>query len=172
MDDPFDLLQIEPGFEIDEAALQSRFLAQSAQCHPDRFADPLEQADAADRMSRVTQAYRVLRDPESRARALLALRGGSAEPGTDAGQALPPDLLMEVMEVREAMEEAIASQDSAALAKLRAWAQGEQSQRLENIAMLFGQPASDKNTAAIRLELNALRYMVRMLEQMPEEGVA
>ncbi|XAL99495.1 hypothetical protein OT109_18185 [Phycisphaeraceae bacterium D3-23] len=168
MDDPFGFLGIEPTFELDAAALQARFLAESSRCHPDRFADPLAQADAADRMSRVTQAHRVLRDPESRARALLVLRGGSATPGDDNAKALPPDLLMEVMEVRESLDDAIASEDTAAIEKHRAWAEAERAGRLKKIASLFEQPASEKNAAALRLELNALRYIVRMLEQMPD----
>ncbi|MEM9416077.1 MAG: Fe-S protein assembly co-chaperone HscB [Planctomycetota bacterium] len=167
MDDPFELLGIEPVFELDPSTLQAQFLSASARCHPDRFTDPLEQADAADRMSRVTQAYRQLSDPESRAHALLALRGDSADTEGEATKALPPDLLMEMMEVREALDDAIALGDQPSIEKHRDWAQQKQADYLTSIGKLFEEPPSEQNSAAIRLELNALRYMVRMLEQMP-----
>ena len=77
MGDPFKTLETEPAFGLDLEGLRARFLDASSRCHPDRFTDPIEQADAADQMSRLTEAYRVLRDPEARAHALLARRGGT-----------------------------------------------------------------------------------------------
>lgn len=164
MDNPFALLDLEPRFDLDADVLQDRFLAESARCHPDRFADPLEQADAADRMSRVTEAYRVLGDPESRANALLALRGG---PGKSDDKSLPPAMLMEMMEVRESMEEAVAGNDAPAIEKHRAWAADKRGEHLTAIGKLFEQAPGDTNAAAIRLQLNGLRYIERMLEQLP-----
>ena len=164
MQDPFALLELEVRFDLDPAALESRFLDVSSRCHPDRFTDPLEQADAADRMSQVTAAYQTLRDDEQRANALLALRGG---PGKSDDKSLPPELLMEMMEVRESLDEAVAGGDAAAIEKHRAWAVEKRGEHLVTIGTLFMQDPSDKNAAAIRLQLNGLRYIERMLEQMP-----
>lgn len=167
MQDPFDLLGIDPTFALDRQDLEDRFLAASARCHPDRFTDPLDQADAADRMSQLTEAHRVLRDDEQRARALLAIRqGGSTGSGGD-DQALPPDLLMEMMEVREALDDAVSLDDQDAIEKHRVWAHEKQADYLTSIAKLFEEAPSDTNAAAIQLQLNGLRYIVRMLEQMP-----
>jgi len=167
MQDPFALLDLEVRFDLDPAALEARFLAESSRCHPDRFSDPLDQADAAERMSRVTEAYQTLRDDESRARALLAIRqGGGAGPGGD-DKSLPPELLMEMMEVRESLDDAVAGGDAEVVEKHRTWATGKRAEHLAAIAKLFAEEPSDKNAAAIRLQLNALRYMERMLEQMP-----
>ena len=76
----------------------------SAQMHPDRFPDPIEQAQAVEQMSLLTMAYRLLSDPESRARELLRLSGVETDRDRDK---LPPDLLMQVMDVREEMESAL-----------------------------------------------------------------
>lgn len=172
MQDPFALLDLEVRFDVDPATLEQRFLAASSRCHPDRFSDPLDQADAAERMSRVTEAYQTLRDDESRARALLQLRlgegitsGGDTSGGDD--KALPPELLMEVMEVRESLDEAVAEGDAEAIEKHRAWATEKRREHLSAIGKLFEDEPGNKNAAAIRLQLNALRYMERMLEQMP-----
>ncbi len=65
----------------------------------------------------VNEAWRVIRDPLARALALLDLHGA---PLRDADRATPA-LLMEVMELREALE--AARGDAAAIAPLRAQVQ-------------------------------------------------
>lgn len=168
MDNPFALLGFEPAFGLDLDRLEARFLDASARCHPDRFSDPLDQADAADQMSRLTEAYQALRDPEQRAKALLRLRGEAANPDD---KTLPPELLMEMMEVRESLDEAVTSGDAAEIERHRRWAEGKRADHLAALDKLFLLEAGEKNTAAIRLQLNGLRYIERMLEQMPGEDV-
>ena len=163
MVDPFSLLGLEPRFDLDETELQRRFLAESSANHPDRFADPLDQADAAERSSAINQAHQTLVDPESRARALLKLLGVSM----DANDAtLPPAMLMEVMEIREEMEQAIADQDHPTLDRLRTWALDQRQAHLSELTTRF--EASPVDTAAVQKALNALRYTQRMLDQMPD----
>jgi molecular chaperone HscB len=165
--DPFAMLDLPRRYAVDEAELHRRFVSASSATHPDRFADPLDQADATERASLINQAYRVLRDPMSRAEALLKLMG--EDPG-DAG-ALPPDLLMQVMEAREEMEDAAAGDDAEAMRRLTAWAEAQRAERLGAIADAFaaidaGGAADHRDRVrAIRLHLNALRYFRRMLEQ-------
>lgn len=170
MDDPFDVLGLDPRFELDEADLHRRFIAASAATHPDRFVDPLEQADAAERSAAVNEAYRVLRDPVARAEALLVRLGG---PAKEQDKSLPPDLLMEMMEVREEMEEAIETRDRTTLDRLRTWAEEQRADRLATVSNHFARAQAADSPAEelkrIRLELNALRYFARMLEQMPAD---
>ncbi len=163
-DDPFATLGLDRRFDLDETELRQRFLSASAQAHPDRFTDPLDQADAVEAMSRLTDAHRELADPESRARALLRLSGLESDGDRDK---LPPDLLMQVMEVREELEAAVEENDQGALERLRAWAHDERGQRLSALAGHFANTLDADSAAAVRLELNALRYVQRMLEQMP-----
>jgi len=164
LEDPFELLGVDRRFELDQEALRRRFLDASARMHPDRFPDPFEQAEAVEQMSRLTDAYRVLCDPESRARALLRLSGLEAEGDRDK---LPPDLLMEVMEVREALESAVESGDREELDRLRAWASAQRQIYLARLGELLEGDLDADKAAQARLQLNALRYMERMLEQMP-----
>jgi len=167
MPDPFDTLGVEPRFDLDADDLHRRMIALSAQAHPDRHTDPFEQAQAAEQASLINQAYRTLADPERRANALLARLGG---PAKEDDQSLPPDLLIEVMEVREELEEAIAGQDAPTIQRLRAWARQQRTQRLAAVAELFAAGGDAGSMGkAVRLELNALRYFERMLEQMPAE---
>src|SRR6201986_4989160 len=94
---------------IDTAALEKSFYAQSRKLHPDRFASrPLaEQESALAASSQLNDAYRTLRDPISRTEYLLALEGIRLEgqsraptdapgvPGTEKKQVAPADLLEE-----------------------------------------------------------------------------
>lgn len=163
-DDPFAIFGIERRFSIDEHALRQAFFKASAKQHPDRFVDPIEQADAVEAMSKLTDSYRVLSDPELRARTLLALSGLELPEDKDR---LPPDLLMEVLEVREEMEDAVSSNNVAELDRLRAWANNQREMYLNKLGKLLDDELDAGKASQVRLELNALRYMQRMLEQMP-----
>jgi len=168
MSDPFDLLNLTPRFDLDPDQLQAAFLRESARRHPDRFTDPLEQADAAEAMSQITLAHQTLRDPESRANALLALSGYADR---EDNKSLPPNLLMEMMEVREDMEQAIDSGDAEKLEKLHRWAKAKREEHLATIASTFASPMDTDSAKKVRLELNTLRYIARMIEQLPPDVI-
>lgn len=163
MPDPFAALGLPRKFDLDEAELHDRYVKAAAATHPDRFTDPVDQAEAADRAALLNEAYQTLLDPEKRANALLVTLGGAAK---EDDNALPPDLLMDMMDVRERMEEAIATEDAAALAELRAWAASKRDEHLANVTALLSGDAPQLKP--VRMELNALRYIERMLEQMPD----
>lgn len=170
MRDAFETLGLPVRFDLDLAELQKRFIQSSAAAHPDRHIDPVAQAEAADRAAAINEAFRVLRAPESRAEVLLALLGG---PSKESDKALPPDLLMEMMEARERMEEAVASKDTATLKELGDWARDRRASHLKRLGELFAtaqeSQGPDRALAlkSCRLEVNALRYFQRMIEQAP-----
>ena len=164
-DDPFELLGVDRHFDLDDQALRRRFLDLSAKMHPDRHTDPFEQAKAVEQMSRITDAYRILCDPESRARTILRLSGMEDEGDKDK---LPPDLLMEVMEVREELEVAIDTSNRGELDRLRSWAIEQRDAYLQQLGGLLEGPIDAQAASQARLKLNALRYMQRMLDQIPE----
>lgn len=125
--------------------------------------------------ARVNDAHKVLADDEERANYLLALRGG---PGKDDNKTLPPDFLQKMLMVREEMEEAQQSGDQTALAAFETQAKEERVTLLKAIAALFRgldsadpEPVKVQRRIQIRVHLNALRYIERMLEQVhPTEG--
>ena len=167
MQDPFQTLNMPPRFDLNEAELHAAFIRLSAEHHPDRHTDPVDQAQAAEKAAEVNQAYNLLRNPETRADALLKLKGG---PAKEDDKSLPPDLLMEMMEIREQLEQAAADNNQAQLDLHRAWAGEQRDKHLTTIADLFRQhpnKLSDDAAKNIRLELNTLRYIQRMIDQMP-----
>jgi molecular chaperone HscB len=104
---------------IDTAALEKAFYAQSRKLHPDRFASrPVAEQEAAlAASSRLNDAYRTLRDPIARTEYLLQLEGIQMEEqsraatdaaraaGTEKKQVAPPDLLEEAFELNMQLEE-------------------------------------------------------------------
>ena len=175
MDNPFEILGVPQTFDQDDQALHRRFLELSAAHHPDRHPDPLDQARAVEQASLINHAYRIVKDPESRANALLDVLGGSSK---EQDRSLPPELLMEMMQKREELEQAQDQDDAQAVNELLAWAESGREQHFEKIAALFRQatqttdsetgPSTEKRDALlqeIRLELNTLRYIQRMAAQ-------
>ena len=146
------------------------WLKQSAMLHPDRIRDPLERMDAADRLAELNDARLTLADDERRANALHALLGG---PSARDDQSLPDGFLMEIMEVREAMETALSDEGDAGRSRFESWAQDRRVQHLSAITTGFETLESldsetDRSAAlrAVRVELNAWRYIERMIEQL------
>lgn len=164
MPDPFETLGLPPKFDIAQADLRAAYLARVSRLHPDALGTD-------DEAAQINDAKKVLEDPESRARALLARldpqsdppsdppsdKGGAADPSV-----LPDGFLMEIMEIREAMESA---SDPARFQEL---ADARRTAHIARVSRLFAaaDPPSDAQLAEIRAELNAWRYTERMIEQI------
>ena len=166
----FDILGIDKVFDLDMDDVQRKYVKLGAANHPDKFVDPIEQMDAAERISEINAAYHTVKDPESRANELLRAMGGASK---EEDKSLPPTLLMEMMEIREELEEAIEKEDRETLEKLKSWSLEEKLEYLGMLSQMFGKAANGKldvkTAGEIRMHLNALRYIERMLEEFPEE---
>jgi molecular chaperone HscB len=113
MPDYFSAFGLPRHLNVDLAALEKSFYAQSRKLHPDRFAakPAAEQDTALAESSLLNDAYRTLRDPIARTQHLLTLEGVELEEqskaateaarasGTEKKQLIPPDLLEEVFEL-------------------------------------------------------------------------
>ena len=116
--DHFELLGLKPGFAVDRDALDRAWREVQARVHPDRHAagSAQERRVAMQWASRATEAYRTLRSPLARARYLCERAGVDLQVETNT--AMTPAFLMQQMEWREALSEARASRDTAALEAL------------------------------------------------------
>ena len=102
----FDLFGLSPIYSIEGEALERSYREIQSKVHPDRFAHA---GDAERRASlqwttRVNEAYRTLKDPVQRAKHLLELHG--VDLAFETNTAMPPEFLMQQMELRESLEEA------------------------------------------------------------------
>ncbi|HEX4856828.1 MAG TPA: Fe-S protein assembly co-chaperone HscB [Limnobacter sp.] len=100
----FEIFGLPCRFELDSAALSASYLKLQSQTHPDRFANasPQEKRLAVQWATRVNEAYKRLQNPMERAIYWCELHGENPR-GQQSN--LPPALLMQQMEWREALEE-------------------------------------------------------------------
>jgi DnaJ-domain-containing protein 1 len=103
--DLFDVLQEPRRPWIDTAALKKKFLALSAETHPDRVhnASPARKEAAHQQYLEIHAAYNCLRDPKARLRHLLELERGAKPQEVDR---VPPGLLELFMEISRSTREA------------------------------------------------------------------
>jgi molecular chaperone HscB len=100
--DHFALLSLPRSFDIDPQRIDKAYRSMQMLLHPDKFSQSCrtEQAHSLSHAAQVNVAYSVVKDPLERAQYLLNLFG-IPEPTT-----VDPALLAEVLETREAIEEA------------------------------------------------------------------
>lgn len=173
MGDAFDTLGLPARFDLDPARIQRAFLQRTAGLHPDHGARPEDEAASAS----LNAARAVLDDPEQRAGALLSRLGG---PSKEQDRSLPDGFLMEMMEVRERIE--AERKDPDARERWEDWGESRRRGHMERVKNLFAQATGPEGgpplpqgpeasvLKAIRRELNAWRYIERMLEQLGEDA--
>jgi molecular chaperone HscB len=104
--DYFAIFGIEKKLALDVEDLQRRFYANSREWHPDRHAraGALQLAYAEEASATLNDAWRILRNPVTRAE--YVLKGEGFDIGEQRGRDVPPELLEEVFELNMALEEA------------------------------------------------------------------
>ena len=162
--DPFATLGVPRSFALEPAMLQRAYLRASAKRHPDLAGDLA--GDESINSAAINAARDLLADPERRAGVLLALLGG---PGAGEDASLPDGFLMEILEVREEVESARG--DATATAEWESWADARRAEYIERVGSMFesveGDASADaQELRAIRQELNAWRYIERLIEQL------
>lgn len=169
MADPFDTLGLKATFDLDAPAIRRAYLARVAAVHPDSAQLDAAQADAADdarSTATLNDAKRTLEDPERRASALLARLGG---PTKEQDKSLPAGFLMDIMELRKGVEDALASGRADARERVAQDAASRREVHIARVSEMFRSlgPTPDRAAlVAIRTELNAWRYVERLIEQL------
>ena len=152
-------------YEVDLAALEEKYLAISRNIHPDKYAvaGPEMQAFALRASAAVNQAYDVLRDPIHRAEYLLESAGG---PSATQNKQVPPDMLGQVMTLREGIDEAKAANDQDVLLEAIRDRLVAQRRGIEKrIAALCRDldAAGEATKNELRVQLNAMKYVANLL---------
>lgn len=157
--DLFGRLGLVPSFDIEAAALDKVYFAQQRQLHPDRFRAKTarEQAFAQAHAADLNEAYEVLRDPLSRAVALLRRKGLGID-DADGVTVHDKALLIEAMESREALDEA---QNVASVDAIAQRAAQDAEAVIRSLSAYF---AADDLDAAVRATLR-LKYLRKLAEE-------
>jgi len=101
----FDLFGLEEKLNLDVKSLQKQFYALSRELHPDfhQGGTTAEQSQSLEASSLLNQAFLTLKDKEKRLLYVIGLHLGNI---TEAEKKqTPPELLMELMDVREQLED-------------------------------------------------------------------
>jgi len=100
----FELYGLPVSFHPSQDAVKKKYYELSRQFHPDRFAQAGGDAidEALKMSSMVNEAYKILRDEDATMKYVLAMQGVLEE---EEKYNLPPDFLMEMMELNEAVSE-------------------------------------------------------------------
>lgn len=155
----FELFDLPVAFALDAGRLAERYRDLQAATRPDRFgASPDTQGIGPLQVAtQVNKAYRTLKDPQERARYLLALHTGEA--GTDSESSTDGSSLLEQFELRETLSEAQSSPNPrAALATIMTQL-AERSLALDKeLECLFADP-SPENLEAAREILRKLQFL-------------
>ena len=135
----FNLLQLEPSFNIDTEALEQTYRALAAQFHPDKFASAsaFEQKQAVMMSSTINDAYRTLKSPIDRAAYLLKSQNIDAD--APEHTSFSPEFLMQQMEWRETLMDAQMEQNHDAIRALDQEIQEVQSNLYQDLQQAFEQ---------------------------------
>jgi molecular chaperone HscB len=156
----FELFAVPPRFAQDAAQLDARWKELQRQVHPDKFA---AQGAAAQRVAmqwsaRINEAYRRLKDPLKRAAYLCELNGAPID--AESNTAMPAEFLMQQMELREAVDDAV---DAAAMDEI-----GRQSATLkrEMLLKLEQQMDAQHDWPAAAQTVRALMFLDRLSDDI------
>ncbi|MBP7934772.1 MAG: Fe-S protein assembly co-chaperone HscB [Phycisphaerae bacterium] len=171
--DSFELFSINREYDIDPKVLHHKYLCLSRVIHPDLASGEAghQRSQSLNLSAELNRAYDTLRDPVARAEYLLSLAGG---PRSFENKTVPQELLVQVLEFREEIEDARASDDTATLQAIQQQLLGRREATLARIAELArGLETGDpQNRIRLREQLNTVKYWNNILEQIPPTGVA
>lgn len=158
----FELLGLAPRYDLDAHALRQKYLQVSRGVHPDAHGNA-ESTLSLRLSAQLNEAHRVLADPVLRAEYLLELLGGKS---AKEDKRVSPDVLGATVALREELQEAKASANSAALEACQAQARQYFATTLSIIIDLARQLPGDLDIRSrLRAQLNAIKYHQRLLSE-------
>lgn len=155
----FELLGLPARFDLDPQAIERAYFERSKELHPDRFASAPapERVAALSRSRALNDAYQVLKKPVARAEYLLSRAGVKI----GDNERVEPELLMEILELREELAEARVAKQTAVVEKLRAQMAARRDAAVGVLSELF----ANDDLAEIKKQLILLRYLDRYLDE-------
>lgn len=156
----FELFAVPARFAQDATQLDARWKDVQRQVHPDKFA---AQGAAAQRVAmqwsaRINEAYRRLKDPLKRAAYLCELNGAPID--AESNTAMPPEFLLQQMELREALDDADSADAMHELSRQSALIQREMLSKLEH------QMDAEQDWPAASQSVRALMFLTKLADEI------
>lgn len=114
----FELYNIPVSFLPDRQLVKQKFYTLSRKYHPDFFTqeNEFEQSEALEMSAQINKAYKVFQNKDETIKYLLQLKGLLEE---EEKYQLPPDFLMDMMELNEQLTDAKMEEDATAIMALK-----------------------------------------------------
>lgn len=156
--DFFQIFGLEKKFEIEDGSLEGKYKDWQKKLHPDlvHTKSEKEREYAAEQSARVIDAYSTLRNPLSRALYIMRLEGVKVDEEKTISEG---ELLAEIMEIREAVEEAV---DTQALDQIKTQMQ----QKLRHWSDSFANAFRSKNYDEALSSIQRMTYYDRVNEEI------
>lgn len=166
---PFALFDLPVDFHFDNAQLSERYLSLQKSLHPDNFAhcSAQEQRLAMQKSAEINDALQILKDPISRADAIIAIHTGEQQ---DLEQKSSKDMafLMQQMEWREQLEQIESQRDNQQLALFYTEIEQEQQQILVQLSeSLIHQKW--QQAVEINDKLRFIKKLIQEIERIEEQ---
>lgn len=161
--DYFALFDLSPSFELDEKYLEYSYHRLQMENHPDKFSgdDEASRMQAVQATSLINGAYETLKSPLMRAGYLLSQKGLDVEKVSQAD--LDMDLLMEQMQMREALAEL--PKDSSSLPELEELkldVKGKLNKREQDFTDFFGR----SDFVAAKKVFHEMQFLFKLLAEI------
>jgi molecular chaperone HscB len=166
----FGFYEIPLAFNIDESALRTRFYQLSKQYHPDFYSNqPEEKQQEMLHLSTLNnKAFKTLGSFEGRVKYILELHGMLEE---GEKHALPPDFLMEMMDINEALSDLDDVPDPAKLQPITSQVDRFEEQingELKKESLLFDETENEEERRSILERIKSAYHKSRYLWRLRE----
>ena len=161
----FELFDIPVQLKVNTALLSKKFFEMSKQFHPDYFANENEQvqAEVLEKSALLNKAWKTFQNPNATIKYVLLEKGLLEE---EEKYALPPDFLMEVMEINEALMDA----DEAAIATgLKSTIENLQSEIYEPVKEIVENYNDGVTTGKELLQVKEYYYKKKYLDRIRKQ---
>lgn len=167
MEDFFAFYQLPVAFFPDEAELRARYFELNKLHHPDFFGtgEADSQQEALRMTTLINNGYKVLSRFPSRLKYVLTLRGVISE---GEKYALPPDFLMDMMDLNEQIGEITAGNDPEAAAALKKEILDTEAAMQQEIQSLCRKADLEPQNEALLLQVKDLYYREKYLLRLKE----
>ncbi|EEY68151.1 uncharacterized protein PITG_04539 [Phytophthora infestans T30-4] len=159
--DYFEMFKVPKNFNLEQRSIEKTYWNLQKRLHPDLYGSKseFEKELSAVNAAVINDAYKMLKKPNTRVKYLLALHGIDAL-GETASTAVDPELLMQTMEIRERIAEAL---DVDTLHEIRK----EVSEHIDTIINKLGEVYDkDQDLESTKQYAVELQYMVKCAEEI------
>ena len=160
----FELYGITPSFNIDAAAVRKKFYELSRTHHPDfnGGGTATEQQEVLEKSAMINEAYKTLLNKDLLIKYILTSKGLLQE---EEKYNLPPDFLMEVMDLNEQVME-LDKGDTTAVAALMATAKNLETELYEAIEPVMDNYSEDTATEKELLQVKDYYFKKKYLDRI------